>query len=178
MFQDLVEHDLTILKDKVKHQNIPQNLTLWEKKALKEIKNNKDLIVRRADKGGAIAILNGGLYRKFNQDILSDRNTYTQQDLTVIFLKKLKSLLQEKAIMGAITQKLADKLFVTGLVVPILHSFTKIHKEVFPPPIRPIVAGLGSLGEWLENWNDCHLQPIVAQLPEFILSTLFQEWKA
>lgn len=63
ILQDLVEHDLVALKDRSRHKNVPQNLTLAEKKALKEIKGNKDLIVRKADKLGAI-VCPMGVYTK------------------------------------------------------------------------------------------------------------------
>lgn len=113
---------------------------------------------------------NGGLYKKLNLDFLSDWNTYTQlsQDPTMLFQKKLKSVLQEGVIMGAITQKLADKQFVIDPVVPIFHSLPKIHKYVFPPPVRPIVAGIGSLGERLGNWIDSHLHIAVVKLADFL----------
>lgn len=104
---------------------------------------------------------------------MKDEDTFVQlsQDPTTLFQSKLKSILQEVVSMGAITQKLADKLFVTDPVVLILHSLPKIHKQVFSPPVRPIVAGIGSLGERLGKWIDCHLQPMVAMLPGFIKDT-------
>lgn len=53
-----------------------ENLTQGEKRALKDLKQNKDLFVRKADKGGVIIVLNGGLYRKLNLEMLSDTNNF------------------------------------------------------------------------------------------------------
>lgn len=106
-------------------------------------------------------------------DLLKDENTYTQlsQDPTTLFQNKLKSVLKEGVNMAAITEKLAEKLFVMNPVVPILHSIPKIHKEMFPSPVRPIVASIGSLGERLGNWIDFHLQPLAGMTPGFIKDT-------
>lgn len=54
----------------------PSNINKKEMIALKELKNNKDLIIRAADKGGAVVILNAQLYNKLNMEILSDTTTY------------------------------------------------------------------------------------------------------
>lgn len=55
---------------------------------------------------------------------------------------------------GVFTQALAENLYNDHLVIPIFHSLPKVHKNVFLPPLRPIVAGIGSLGENLGAWLD------------------------
>lgn len=96
-------------------------------------------------------VLDSGLYNKLNLEMLSDVNTYRylSSDPTKVFSNKLKCLLQEGVAMGAITKKNSEDLFVSHPVIPVFHSLPKIHKEVFPPPLRPIVAGIGSLSERL-----------------------------
>lgn len=118
-------------------------------------------------------MLNGGLYRKLNLDILKDVDTHMELpcDPTETFQKQLRPLLTMGVHLGAITDKPANKLYVDNPVFPILHSFPKIHKEVFPPPVPPIMAGIGSLGEKLGNWIDNYLQPMVASLPGLIKDT-------
>lgn len=53
----------------------------------------------------------------------------------------------------------------------IYHSLPKIHKNTFPSPMRPIVAGIGSILEKRSTWVDHHLQPIVKDIPGFIQDT-------
>lgn len=48
VFQDLVGRDLTVLEEKGKNRHIPQIVTFAEKRALREIKDNRDLIIRKA----------------------------------------------------------------------------------------------------------------------------------
>lgn len=64
------------------------------------------------------------------------------------------------------TAQSAEKLFSKQLVIPIYHALP--HKGVFPLPMRPIVAGMGSMGERLSTWVDQLLQPLVQALPVFL----------
>lgn len=50
----------------------------------------------------------------------------------------------------------------------IFHSLPKIHKPGFPPPFRPIVAGIGSLNEGLCAGVDNLLQPLIPKIPGYL----------
>lgn len=172
LFQEAIELDLVTLKQTSISKKSIDNITHSERQALLDIQNNLDLVVQKADKGGAVVLLDGGLYKKLDLEILGDTNTYTHlSNVLHCFRKKTKSLLQEAVAMEAINQNLADKLYVTCPSIPILHSLPKYHKQVFPPPLRPIVSGVGSMGEFLGIWIDKHLQPLVSGLPGFIRDT-------
>lgn len=67
--------------------------------------------------------------------------------------------------MVAITKNLSGKLYVELPAVPIYHALPKIHKETFPPPLRPIVEGNGSILEHLSDWVYHYLQPFVTEIP-------------
>lgn len=60
--------------------------------------------------------------------------------------------------MGIFSQKEFDFLWVKDPICPIYHALPKLHKDKFPPPMRPIVAGIGSLNERLSEWVDGILQ--------------------
>lgn len=175
LFQELVEHDLVALDKSFKSQHTPNNITQKEKIALKQLSDNKDLIVRKADKGGAVIIMNGGLYKILNKNMLDDETVYRKlnSNPTGVFQNKLRTLLNDGVYLGVFDQGFADKLFVMCPVVPILHSLPKYHKNIFPPPMRPIVSGMGSMGESLGVWIDHHLQPLISVIPGFIRDTKF-----
>lgn len=88
-FQDLVERDLKMLDNDIKSHKykIRQNLNKGERKALKEVKNNLDIVVRQADKGGCVVLLNAGLYKSCNETMLHEDETYKSlsQDPTATF---------------------------------------------------------------------------------------------
>ncbi|CAJ0965350.1 unnamed protein product [Ranitomeya imitator] len=170
---ECTEEDLIELKKKSSCNHNRPNLSKLERKALEEIRGNQDLMVRRADKGGAVVLLNAGLYVQQNMVMLNNSNTYRrlQHDPTELFKKKLKHLLSEGFAIGALDKKLSEDLFVEHPIIPIFHSLPKIHKEVFPPTFRPIVAGIGSMGENLSTWVDMYLQPLISRLPGYIKDT-------
>lgn len=53
-----------------------QNLTKEEKRSLKQLGENKDIVIRQANKGGGIVLQNYGNYNAEAMKILSDRNYY------------------------------------------------------------------------------------------------------
>lgn len=120
-----------------------------------------------------MTVLDTGLYISLNKSMLGDADTYRQLscDPTNIFQQQLKTLLNEGVEMGALTNTDAEKMFIQCPIIPIFHSLPKVHKGVFPPPLRPIVAGIGSLGERLSAWVDAHLQPLISITPSFIKDT-------
>ncbi|XP_056390398.1 uncharacterized protein LOC130284250 [Hyla sarda] len=172
-FQELVERDLVELHNKVSVTRGYSNLDRSEKIAMKELEANPYIVVRNSDKGGNITVLDSGLYKTLNNDILADRNTYCKLkgDPTRAFQDALKKVLKEGVELGAIDKKLEESLFVTSPVIPVFHSLPKLHKGLFPPPLRPIVAGIGSLVERLGEWVDHHLQPLTTITPTFLQDT-------
>ncbi|XP_056419511.1 saxiphilin-like [Hyla sarda] len=171
MFQEAVERDLTTLAHTKSHH--ANNLTRLEQAALDSLSTADDLVVRQADKGGAVVILDKGLYRQINLDMLSDPNTYRvlRSDPTSIFKQRLVELVDLGKEKGFFTLREADFLIVEYPIIPIFHSLSKIHKLCFPPPCRPIVAGIGSLSENLCAWIDSLLQPLIPQIPAYIQDT-------
>lgn len=118
-------------------------------------------------------ILNSELFRLMKMNMLKDEITYRalSHDPTIVFQGKLKSLLQLGVEIGVLTQSDADKLYTDHPVIPVFHSLPKLHKRVFPPPLRPIIAGIGSMGKKLSVWVDSYVQPLVGISPAYIRDT-------
>lgn len=64
-----------------------------------------------------------------------------------VYTKLMEDPTDEGVLMGVLTQKMADYIGVKYPIIPIYHSLPKIYKEYFPPPLRPIVAGIGTGGK-------------------------------
>lgn len=105
--------------------------------------------------------------------MLSDTSTYCKlsKDPTIIFQQKLKHLVANGVSIGIVTQHLADRMVVEFPTIAIFHSLPKIHKGDFPPPFRPIVAGIGSLNEHLSACVDSLLQPLIICIPGYLQDT-------
>lgn len=78
LFQDLVERNLTILhnNESDKAMEKTENLPISQQKVLKELARNPHIVVRNADKGGPVVVLDSELYRLQNLNILKDDTTY------------------------------------------------------------------------------------------------------
>jgi hypothetical protein len=63
------------LKKATKRRN---NLSQAEVKAIKELKENKNIVIKQADKGGAFVILNSANYKEGMAKLLKDTSTYNK----------------------------------------------------------------------------------------------------
>ncbi|XP_068098889.1 uncharacterized protein [Hyperolius riggenbachi] len=169
-FQDLVESELVQLQ---KTSRASPNLTKREHDALQSLQNNDSIVIRNADKGGAVVVLDSEMYRAEALRQLDDKETYQilPGDPTARFQVELKKLLNLGVSLGVFSEKERDYLMVETPIVPIFHHLPKVHKPDVPPRGRPIVAGIGSLGERLGQWVDSCLQPLVRRLPGFLRDT-------
>jgi len=59
-----------------KPSNVKHNISLKESKAIKALKNNPDIIIKEADKGGATVIMNKDFYKNKIDEMLSDTCYY------------------------------------------------------------------------------------------------------
>lgn len=172
-FQECVMCDLIDLHHKIDSSHVSDNLNKRKRIALKELENNKDIVVRLADKRGNIVVLDAGLYCMLNTAMLSDTSTYWLLDVYPInlFQSTLTRIIDGGVSLGIIDDKQADYLVPTSPQIAVFHSFPKIHKGWFPPPLRPIVAGIGSLNEHLCAWLDRYLQLLIPLLPGYLRDT-------
>lgn len=117
--------------------------------------------------------MNGGLYRRLNLEMLAPLLFIENLDRIPqsFSRRKFKLLLNDAVSRGVFNQNLAYKLYVSHPTIPILHSLPKYHKNIFPPPMRPIVSVMGALGELLGTWIDHHLQPLESGIPGYLRDT-------
>ena len=107
--------------------------------------NDSTVIVRNADKGRAVVLLNCDDYVTEIQGQLNTTTFYQKlsRDPTPLFKDeihcKLKSLLEN----GEIMQKEYEFMKVDNPIRSVIHALPKIHKLLDKPPGRPIVASIG-----------------------------------
>lgn len=82
------------------------NLTQLEQKALENLTNNDSIIIKPADKGGAIVVQNKGDYTQEALTLLSDSHTYKTipNNLLLGFLKEATQLIN-RALNESIISK-------------------------------------------------------------------------
>ncbi|CAF1540560.1 unnamed protein product, partial [Rotaria sordida] len=116
------------------------NLSIDEIKALKELKEDRSIIILRADKGNAVVIMNKLDYMNKVKELLEDQNKFCP-------VKNDESANDENLINRRLAQlkkdkKISDKeynyLFTSGSSIPVLYCTVKVHKKNFP--LKPIIS--------------------------------------
>ncbi|CAJ0937921.1 unnamed protein product [Ranitomeya imitator] len=149
------------------------NLTSTEKQALSSLHTNTSIVVKPADKGGAIVVMNraqyiGEIYRQ-----LADTNTYNiiSRDPVTAISQKIKTVIDTYLTRYTIDQKTASFLTNPHPVTPVFYVLPKIHKSLQNPPGRPIVASTDSVLSPLSVFLERILTPLVKTTRSFLLDT-------
>ncbi|CAJ0931730.1 unnamed protein product [Ranitomeya imitator] len=123
-------------------EHILQYISREEYRSLMDLKHNRNLIIKPADKGGAIVVLDQTYYINEILSQLSDTNTYmpVSNNPTFEIGRQISNLVSHYLSLGVIDQKLGDFLINHHPVIPVLHTLPKIHKDLLRTPGRPIVA--------------------------------------
>lgn len=175
-------------------RTIKDNLTSLERKALRELRSNDTLVIKPADKGGAIVIQTTQDYISEAQRQLADPNFYSEQDsdCTPQIMARATELINQ--FSGEVRDDVKDLLPNNPQpgqfyllpkwhkIYSILESLVQdIEKPVddhnviqlalkyhIVPPGRPIVSGVNTPTEFLSAYVDTHLQPLLKLVPSYI----------
>lgn len=147
------------------------NLSKKEKVALEQLSTNHDIVIKPADKGGAIVILNAVDYISEAERQLSDATFYKAlpSDPTSEFKSKLKDALTSLLEHGKLDEKTVRSLVPLSPVAGRFYMLPKIHKQNNPG--RPIISGIGTVTENLSRYVDSLINKIPATFPSFIKDT-------
>ena len=138
------------------------NLNRGEKQAIKDLTSNPHIIIKQADKGGCTVVMNTIDYITEAERQLSKTEFYTPQttDLTPTHNLKVKTLLDQLS-NTAISQEVANFLYIEKPKTPSIYFLPKIHKQTQPPPGRPIVSANNCPTERISGLTDFMLRPYV-----------------
>ncbi len=157
-----------------------KNLTATELQAVNSLKNNENIIIKPADKGGAVVIMDKELYKLEALRQLHNTNYYREIDhpLADITVPRINKILSRLVDSGFISDKQYQHLSAT---VPTSHrSFyllPKVHKnrDKWPhnnmPEGRPIVSDCGSETYNICKFIDYFLKPLATKHPSYIQDT-------
>ena len=177
------------------------NLPTEKKKALNNLMTDREIFIRKADKGGASTILNQDDY---NEEILTQLNNNKfykklDYDATTIYIQELKTLINNIEQPHAKTRilPLVPTSPQTGnfYIIQKIHKPSSIVKQFFTeqgnqlhindinhiitlakdlqifPPGRPIVSGIGTLTENISVFIDSILQSLMLFIPSYVKDT-------
>ena len=149
----------------------PGNLLKHEKEALRSLKSRTDIIIRPADKGGGIVVLNTSDYISEANRQLYDPMFYKALDkdptpsFSILINKKISELVKANLIPHQISKFLRPKNVKPGS----FYLLIKVHKENNPG--RPIISGIDTPTEKLSLVIDHCIKHIPPRLPSYIKDT-------
>ncbi|XP_037506744.2 uncharacterized protein LOC119382905 [Rhipicephalus sanguineus] len=135
-----------------------------ERKALKRLRDNKDIVILPADKGNATVVLDTQDYENKMRLMLEDDRTYVplNRDPTAKVQRDLQKLLADGFRFVPPQQKsLYFSLLCNNGSAPALYGLPKIHKEGVP--MRPIVDFTRSPLHKLSNYLHRIISPLVGK---------------
>ena len=160
---------LNSLKQRKFHSNISKE----ESKAITSLKKNKDIIIKQADKGSGITVMDTAQYVQEGYNHLQDETIYerTDFDYSIQLTARINLHLKEMAKTKEISQDLYQTLRLNPEVVKIqrLYFLRKLHKT--PHAIRPIVSATGGPTEVISAYMDRILSPYIQRCHHVIKSS-------
>ena len=147
------------------------NLTKADRGALQSLKKRDDIIIKPADKGSAVVVMDREHYISEAERQLNDSNFYTSldHDPTLEYAKQVSDVVGEMLTEGLISEKNFNYLLVDQPKAGRFYLLPKIHKAGNPG--RPIVSANGHPTEKISEFVDLHLQPHVQNLPSYLQDT-------
>lgn len=179
--QTLVQADLDYLKKHFRPSQTEPNLSQGERDALRELRENKHIIIKPADKGSAIVIWDREQYLWEGYRQLLDPKYYKKLAKpiyldTMVMIKYIVHSLYKNKFINA-----KQRAYLLGTGEPRSRRFymlPKIHKEKSKwskpyeiPPGRPIVSDCGSETYCTAEFLDFHLNPLSTRHPSYIKDT-------
>ena len=152
------------------------NLSVSETTLLENILSDRNIIIKPADKGGKIVILDRNDYIKEAERQLSNTKFYRKIDSPIFdaTAKMISNWTLNMFRQKRITKETVDRLLCNNRNPRprIFYLLPKIHKESWPlpniPPGRPIVSDCSSESYESAKYIDVFLQPLVKKIPSFI----------
>ena len=143
-----------------------------EHRTIQNLRNNKNITIKRADKGGSIVIMNTNDYINTALSHLQQTTIYTQQDIdnTNTVADNLNSLILQLSHTGHLTKEIAKYIQPKSPPrTPFFYFLPKIHKQNNPP--RPIISGCDSPTDRLSKYLTSILNPIAQAQPSYLKDT-------
>lgn len=148
------------------------NLTKDEKKALRSLKDDNNIIILRADKGNATVVMDRTEYETKIKCMLNDTKTY----LTLKADPAKKCETKMKNLLSGMKERIPDKTYkhlcTTDGTTPRLYGVPKIHKDGIP--LRPIISYIGSPTYQLSKHLVTILSPLVGNTTQHLRNS--KEW--
>ena len=149
-----------------------RNINREEQKALENLRNYDDIVIKQADKGSAVVILDRDKYVAEAMRQLNDSEVYIslRDDSTADMIRKVNERVEKLHSDRYISQSTPQYLMATNdTTAGRSYLLPKIHKQNCPG--RPAISGCNTSTEKISAFVDSKLKPLVSQIPSFVKDT-------
>ena len=159
--KEVIRKDCVIVLRKAKPPK--RNISKDEFLALKDLKDNLDIVILKADKGGEIIILDKSDYTNKTIDHLYNNDSYIKLNKNPIkkFNKEILTVINSINSL----KPLCKKLIESNPLTPRIYGLTKIHKDGVP--IRPIFNTIVGPMYLLTKFLAERFKPLVGRIDSF-----------
>ena len=176
-FISLVQNEIDKCHNEIKP--LPKsNLTKKEREALHTLKTKNDIVITKADKGGAVVIMDVEDYINEANSQLQKTENYREvdRDLTSEHELIINNTIKQFRNSNLLEPKVADNLITNNSRTPRFYTLPKIHKVTKPSkktkiPGRPVISSVECHSSKISEFVDYHLQPFVQQLKSYVKDT-------
>ena len=132
-------------------------------------------MIKPADKGKAVVVLNTEYYKKESYRQLNDPKFYKKikKDNTHEIEERIRRRLKQMIIDDEIDKQAYSYLLPRRSRPARFYILPKIHKNKQNPPGRPIVSASSHPTEHISQFLDSHLNPLVPKLPSYVKDTTY-----
>ena len=168
-----IEIYLSSLEEKLMNIEIPQNkynnLTREERSALYNLKNDKNIIIKSADKGSAVVVWDGDDYIKEAEKQLGDQEIYEEvcNDPEPL-ISTIHNTIEKIRLRGDLSADTIKYFMVKDPKFACFYLLPKIHKRLYDVPGRPVISNCGYYTENISSFLDFHLQPLAREVKSYI----------
>jgi hypothetical protein len=138
-----------------------------------KLRSNNEIIIRQADKGGAVVIQNRLDYIAEANRQLQDTEYYMslQNNPLPDFQQELIDYFKQVCKEGYLKESDAEQLIINEPRTPVFYTLPKIHKSLTSPKGRPIVSGYNSFTEMISHFVDFQILKISQNCSSYIKDT-------
>ena len=165
----LEEYIEKTLAEEPERRHPKPNLSKKETRTLQELGKNRDLVIKKADKGSCIVIQDRSTYVAEGKSHLADTSTYKplESDPTAAITECVGNIVDSMKEASYIDKHTHAYLRPTDKVrTQRMYFLKKLHKT--PHGIRPIVSGCNGPTERISAFLDHIIKPLVPTTPSYI----------
>ena len=144
----------------------PTKITLKKHGILKKLRNNKNIIICKPDKGNGVVIMDKNVYLMRMLELLGDRSKFRKLDEDPTHKREgqLQRFLRTLKGSRYLDNSTYSKIYPSGSQCGRMYGLPKLHKvysNAVIPPFRPVVSSIGTYNYQLAKYLSDILTPVL-----------------